>query len=247
MSSSLNPTSDDRKSITNYKEEVAVEHSSSISNKNHHYSYANSNNKQETLQTPSTPTNSQTAHLNNTSSNQVVGNVVSRLKSWIKKTPSTIAASPVHLDLTATSNRIMSGGGDRPTSLGSPFSLLTTTTPTVLASNQISSSMMAASPNTNTNTHHTPNALGYNPPLSIDFVRKIKRPTSVPIALDYTSNQVFQGSLLEEWLMQTLDEHIHSAAYINQSFNRPVLYDFLYRIFKELLLFQYWNFLTFPM
>jgi hypothetical protein len=119
----------------------------------------------------------------------------------------------------------MSGGGDRPTSLGSQFSLLTTTTPTVLASNQISSSMMAASPNTN--THHTPNALGYNPPLSIDFVRKIKRPTSVPIALDYTSNQVFQGSLLEEWLMQTLDEHIHSAAYINQSFNRPVLYDFL--------------------
>lgn len=116
----------------------------------------------------------------------------------------------------------MSGGGvgDRPTSLGSQFSLLTTTTPTVLASNQISSSMMAASPNTN--IHHTPNALGYNPPLSIDFVRKIKRPTSVPIALDYTSNQVFQGSLLEEWLMQTLDEHIHSAAYINQSFNRPV-------------------------
>lgn len=40
----------------------------------------------------------------------------------------------------------------------------------------------------------------------------------MPAALDYANNQIFQGSMLEEWLMQTLDEHIHSAAYINQSF-----------------------------
>lgn len=68
----------------------------------------------------------------------------------------------------------------------------------------------------------TTNVLGYNPPLSIDFVRKIKRPTHIPHALEYTNNQVFQGTLLEEWLMQTLDEHIHSAAYINQSLLKQV-------------------------
>jgi hypothetical protein len=46
------------------------------------------------------------------------------------------------------------------------------------------------------------------PPLSIDFVCKLKRPTHMPIALEFNRNQTFQGTLLEDWLMQSLDDHL---------------------------------------
>jgi hypothetical protein len=48
-------------------------------------------------------------------------------------------------------------------------------------------------------------------PLSIDLVRKLKRPTNIPYSLEYNSNQIFQGSALEEWIMQTLDDYIKNT------------------------------------
>jgi hypothetical protein len=52
----------------------------------------------------------------------------------------------------------------------------------------------------------------FNKPLSIDYIRKLKKPQSVPTALDLNNGlQSFQGSLLEEWLLQTLDEHIQTS------------------------------------
>ena len=51
---------------------------------------------------------------------------------------------------------------------------------------------------------------GFNPPLSIDFVCKLKRPFNIPASLEYSCNQVFQGSLLEDWLMQSLDDHLNN-------------------------------------
>ena len=51
---------------------------------------------------------------------------------------------------------------------------------------------------------------GFNPPLSIDFVCKLKRPSNLPNSLEYTNNQVFQGSVLEDWLMQSLDDHLNN-------------------------------------
>jgi hypothetical protein len=50
-----------------------------------------------------------------------------------------------------------------------------------------------------------------NNPLSIDLIRKLKRPGSTPKSLLYTSSASFQGTALEDWLMQTLDEYITSA------------------------------------
>lgn len=52
--------------------------------------------------------------------------------------------------------------------------------------------------------------LGYNLPLSIEFLRKLKRPTNIPSQLEYTNGQAFQGSQLEDWLMQSLEEHINT-------------------------------------
>ena len=52
----------------------------------------------------------------------------------------------------------------------------------------------------------------FNKPLSIEYIRKLKKPQSVPTALDLNNGlQSFQGSLLEEWLLQTLDEHIQTS------------------------------------
>ena len=45
---------------------------------------------------------------------------------------------------------------------------------------------------------------------SIDFVCKLKRPSNLPNSLEYTNNQVFQGSVLEDWLMQSLDDHLNN-------------------------------------
>ena len=53
--------------------------------------------------------------------------------------------------------------------------------------------------------------LAYNLPLSIEFLRKLKRPTNIPYHLEYSNGQVFQGSLLEDWLMQSLEDHINNS------------------------------------
>ena len=58
----------------------------------------------------------------------------------------------------------------------------------------------------------------FNKPLSIDYTRKLKKPQSVPTALDLNNGlQSFQGSLLEEWLLQTLDEHIQTSVDQNKA------------------------------
>jgi len=48
-------------------------------------------------------------------------------------------------------------------------------------------------------------------PLSIDLIRKLKRPSTVPEILEYSNSMTFQGTVLEDWLMQTLDEYINNA------------------------------------
>ena len=57
----------------------------------------------------------------------------------------------------------------------------------------------------------------FNPPLTIDLIRKLKRPVSVPTHLEYNSGQKFQGSLLEDWLMLSLDEYLQQTASAQQS------------------------------
>lgn len=49
-------------------------------------------------------------------------------------------------------------------------------------------------------------------PLSIDLIRKLKRPGQIPKNIVYTNSASFQGTTLEDWLMQTLDEYITSGS-----------------------------------
>ena len=56
----------------------------------------------------------------------------------------------------------------------------------------------------------------FNAPLSIDFIRRLKRPSSVPNTLEYTSGVAFQGSQLEDWLMQTLEEYLQSSSAVQK-------------------------------
>ena len=55
-------------------------------------------------------------------------------------------------------------------------------------------------------THSSTNLI--NQPLPIDFIRKLKRPNTIPSTLEYTNGTSFQGTHLEDWLMQSLDEYI---------------------------------------
>lgn len=57
------------------------------------------------------------------------------------------------------------------------------------------------------NSETTPNL---NMPLSIDLICKLKKPSSVPQLLEYNNGQTFQGTVLEEWIMQSLDEYIQN-------------------------------------
>ncbi len=52
-------------------------------------------------------------------------------------------------------------------------------------------------------------------PLSIELLRKLRRPVHIPKQLAYSENQTFQGSQLEEWLMNTLDDYIASSSMTN--------------------------------
>ena len=55
---------------------------------------------------------------------------------------------------------------------------------------------------------------------------KVKRPTHVPTQLEYNSAQVFQGALLEDWLLQSFDEYllsITSTSNSNNGANVPVV------------------------
>ena len=61
------------------------------------------------------------------------------------------------------------------------------------------------------NTNNLIKQATFNPPLSIDLTRKLKRPTNAPPALEYSNGKIFQGSLLEDWLMQTLDDYISNS------------------------------------
>ena len=62
-----------------------------------------------------------------------------------------------------------------------------------------------------TNTSNLVKQATFNPPLSIDLTRKLKRPTNAPSALEYCNGKIFQGSVLEDWLMQTLDDYISNS------------------------------------
>ncbi len=52
----------------------------------------------------------------------------------------------------------------------------------------------------------------FKQPLSIDLIRKLKRPNTIPELLEYNKSMTFQGSVLEDWLMQTLDEYLNNSA-----------------------------------
>jgi len=67
------------------------------------------------------------------------------------------------------------------------------------------------------------NTLPFNPPLSVDLTRKLKRPTNLPPLLEYNNAKVFQGSLLEDWLMQTLDDYISNSLLNNNNNNTSLL------------------------
>lgn len=69
------------------------------------------------------------------------------------------------------------------------------------------------------------NNLSFNPPLSIDLTRKLKRPTNIPQLLEYNNGKIFQGSLLEDWLMSTLDDYIstsHNQSLITTANNNDI-------------------------
>jgi len=61
------------------------------------------------------------------------------------------------------------------------------------------------------NTNNFVKQTTFNPPLSIDLTRKLKRPNNAPSVLEYSNGKIFQGSMLEDWLMQTLDDYISSS------------------------------------
>ena len=133
--------------------------------------------------------------------------VVSRLKNWINKpsqifhsktsngTDSAISSLAEHSELQSVS----SFGTKDSNSASSHFR----------SDEQAKSSMNSPSLRNNSLTSiQALNQTNFNPPLSIDFVCKLKRPTSLPNALEYNNNQTFQGTLLEDWLMQSLDDHL---------------------------------------
>lgn len=140
--------------------------------------------------------------------NESAGSVVSKLKSWIKK--------PAQLLNTNLNSKLQQNN--------------TTVTPTSNNNNSnntpISGSMIMSSPfisqhtSSRLNTDSTSSTVHHNP-LSIDFVRKLKRPNVLPYQLEFSNGQVFQGSLLEEWLLQSLEEQILSNttnySYLNTS------------------------------
>lgn len=52
----------------------------------------------------------------------------------------------------------------------------------------------------------------YSIPLSIDFTRKLKRPAQIPFSIDASNVCSFQGSILEEWLMLSFEEHLRDSS-----------------------------------
>ncbi|CAF0718846.1 unnamed protein product [Brachionus calyciflorus] len=52
----------------------------------------------------------------------------------------------------------------------------------------------------------------YSIPLSVDFTRKLKRPTHIPLCLEFSNSQSFQGSVLEDWLLQTFEDHLKDSS-----------------------------------
>lgn len=65
--------------------------------------------------------------------------------------------------------------------------------------------------NSQNNVDNSSSSSLFNAPLSIDFIRRLKRPSSIPNTLEYTSGSSFQGSHLEDWIMQTLDEYLQNC------------------------------------
>ena len=77
------------------------------------------------------------------------------------------------------------------------------------------SQLFTPKPSHNFGTSLLTNVANYNPPLSIDLIRRLKRPNNVPAALEYSNGQTFQGTVLEEWLMQSLDDYLANPLGMN--------------------------------
>jgi hypothetical protein len=118
---------------------------------------------------------------NNNNNNDTSASVVSKLKSWFKK--------PTNMN--ATSNQNNNNNNNNNSQLNRANSCGMEQTAVNLTS--VSSSVLL------------------HQPLSIDLVRKLKRPINIPYSLEYNSNQIFQGSVLEEWIMQALDDYIKNT------------------------------------
>jgi hypothetical protein len=135
--------------------------------------------------------------------------VVSRIKNWIgirKNTPKTTTQ--------ATSNDLSSEASSSSSSfkLTKLFLQQTSVDPSNIENLQNSSS---TSLSTNI-SNKTPSELYYLTNNNLDSIidKKLKRPSNVPNTIDYNNAQEFQGSLLEEWLLQSFDDYIIN--YINQ-------------------------------
>ena len=193
------------------------------------------NTKSVDEQTPPSSNNNNSTSLSNSASvpNGNGYSVVSRLKNWIKK--------PVQIvNKTEQETQQQQQSEQDPSRMTSyektPFLARLNSHSNEInnhsssSSSSIMSSVSNNAPNNNNykagngETYITPNGqsnnCSYNPPLSIDFVRKLKRPTNAPFSLEYSNAQVFQGSLLEDWLMSTLEDHILTA--YQQQFNNCV-------------------------
>lgn len=188
---------------------------------------ANTKSVDEHTPPSSNNTNTSTSLSNSASVANANGySVVSRLKNWIKKPVQTA-------NKTEQDNQPEQDPSKMTSYEKTPFLARLNSHSNEIGnhSSSSSSSIMSSVSNSNapnnnnyktaangemyTTTTTTPNGqsnnCSYNPPLSIDFVRKLKRPTNSPFPLEYSNAQVFQGSLLEDWLMSTLDDHILTA------------------------------------
>lgn len=52
----------------------------------------------------------------------------------------------------------------------------------------------------------------YSIPLSVDFTRKLKRPAHIPHSLEFSNSSSFQGSILEDWLLLSFEEHLKDSS-----------------------------------
>ncbi|RNA27127.1 hypothetical protein BpHYR1_027779, partial [Brachionus plicatilis] len=60
--------------------------------------------------------------------------------------------------------------------------------------------------------HKMDSSPNYSIPLSVDFTRKLKRPSHIPYSLEFCNPCSFQGTILEDWLLLSFDEHLKDSS-----------------------------------